>query len=199
MIINDGRGSGRNAAVNVNNHLLVQAVMSTFVEDLSTASNGYNISSGVQTLAGAAASAVLYIKNNGERNLFIPTVILYLGSNTGGAATADHLLEMIRNPTVGTLVTGGTAVQSTNRNYGSTRTLDADMLAMAAENQTLTDGTLMFPSLLTGEGRTVFTGLAFVLPKGASIGFRITPKASSTNMDIAVAVVAAYDADGLTA
>jgi hypothetical protein len=74
-----------------------------------------------------------------------------------------------------------------NRNFGSSKTLNATMYK-GAEANTFTDGTKIVESIInTPKREALFIG-DIVIPKGSSIGFNITPPASNTSMDIEVAL-----------
>ena len=148
----------------------------------------YNINTGAITLTTANESAVLYMKNNEEKSFIIEEVIIILGASTGG--TGDLQIELIRNPTTGTIVSNAVNVDIVaNRNFGSNRELLKDTYK-GAEGYTLTSGE-DFSSTTRSSGSTVvsFDGDVIVLPKGSSIGVNVTPQASNTSMVVKVAII----------
>lgn len=148
----------------------------------------YNINTGAITLTSSTESAVLYMKNNEEKNFIIEDVIVILGASTGG--TGDLQVDLIRNPTTGTIVSNAVDVDIVaNRNFGSNRELLKDTFK-GAEGYTLTNGD-DFASTTRSLGSTVihFDGDVMVIPKGSSIGVNVTPQASNTSMVVKVAII----------
>lgn len=148
----------------------------------------YNINTGAVTLTSANESAVLYMKNNEDKSFVIEDVIVILGASTGG--TGDLQVELIRNPTTGTIITNAVDVDIvSNRNFGSNRELLKDTYK-GAEGNTLTNGET-FASTTRSSASTVihFDGDVMILPKGTSIGVNITPQASNTSMVVKIAVI----------
>jgi hypothetical protein len=75
-----------------------------------------------------------------------------------------------------------------NRNFGSSRALSANAYKGATGN-TMTDGTKAFESILaTATQRVAVSVGAITLPRGSSIGIRITPSTGNTSMAVEFAV-----------
>lgn len=185
MQIEDGAGSGKRAQVDENLRIQAYSVSVTGQEANAELGRTYNINTGTVTLTTANKSAVMYVKNNGREDLKITTIGYLLGNSTGGSG--DLLAEVIRNPTTGTIIDNEVAVDvESNKNFGSTNTLEVDAYK-GVEGDTITNGTVAFPSLIAGSGRVylIQTG-SVVLPQGASLGVNITPQASNTDMDVQV-------------
>lgn len=182
-IIQDGRGTGYTAKVDSLGRIHADAV-STFKED-SQAKRGlaYNINTGTITLTNASiTNGVAYLKNNEDYDLVISSVIYILGNSTGGSG--DILVEVIKNPTTGTLISGASAVEiSANKNFGSSRSLNA-LAYKGATGNTVTDGSSFAKTILsTGAQRVVgVLGGGVILPRGASIAIRFTTPVGNTSM-----------------
>lgn len=184
----DGTGSGKRAKVDENNRLQVFCVSETLNLEAARSGESYNINTGAITLTSANKSAVLYIKNNEDKQFIINEIIVILGASTGG--TGDLTVELIRNPTLGTIVSGAVDADIiSNRDFGSSKVLVADVFK-GAEGNTITDGT-NFGDTTRSSASTVVTFDAdvVVLPKGTSIGVNVTPQSSNTSMSVKVAVV----------
>jgi hypothetical protein len=184
----DGKGTGSRAEVDSNNRLQTFAISEGLSLDAAKNGENYNINTGSITLTSATESAVMYLKNNEDKNFVIEEVIIILGASTGG--TGDLTIELIRNPTTGTVISGATDADVVgNRNFGSSRELVADVYK-GAEGNTLTDGTLFSDTTRSAASTVVrFDADVIVMPKGTTIGVNITPQASNTSMSVKVAIV----------
>ena len=184
----DGKGTGYRVAVCDKNRLQTFTVSEDLSIDAAKSGENYNINTGSITLTSSTESAVLYIKNNEDKNFIIEDVIVILGASTGG--TGDLSIELVRNPKLGTIVSGATNVDVVgNRNFGSSRELVADVYK-GAEGNTITDGTSFADTTRSSAGTVVhFDGDVMVLPKGTSLGVNITPQTSNTSMNVKVAII----------
>lgn len=188
MIIEDGNGSSTQAKVSKKSRLYTFAVTEEKSKNATIDGRSYNINTGSIELTSANESGVLYIKNNEDNDLHIDFVVVILGASTGGASTDDVIVEIIRNPTTGTLISNATSVDvNSNRNFGSNNTLTIDAYK-GAEANTVTDGDQHILSLLSPSTRGVFD-IDALLPKGASIAVTLNPPASNTSMDVMVAAI----------
>lgn len=183
----DGSGSGNRAKINANQRLYTQTV--SISEDYQATKKGrsYNINTGVITLTDSVDTPVMYVKNNENEDLHITAIAVGLGPSTGGSGGIPKI-TVLRNPTAGTIVDNATAVDiNSNRNYGSSQTLDADAYKGATGN-TMTDGTDHLILFQTSNGR-LFATIDEVLPKGDSIGIKIDPQPSNTSQDVYAAMI----------
>ena len=185
--IKDGTGSGKSAKVNVDNRLLTDTVQMSTAAQASRLGDSYNINTGDITLTSAAESAVLYVKNNEDRDLIITTIIFLIGNSTNGSG--DLIASVFANTTVGTVVDDASDVEMKhNKNFGSNQTLTADAYK-GAQGKTLTDGTVAFRSRLNGASKQYSIGTGdIIIPKGGSIGVKITPQTGNTSVTLQVAM-----------
>ena len=178
--------NGDKAKVTPEGLLRTYSVSESIVENAAENGDSYNINTGTIALTGnATTSAVLYLKNNGSNDLHISTIGYLLGNSTSG--TGDLTLEVIRNPTAGTIVSGATNVYvNVNKNAGSSETLAVDSFK-GAEGLTLTGGDSWYTSLLAGAARpyAISTGTLVITP-GSSIGVNITTHSGNTAMNVQV-------------
>lgn len=185
--ITDGQGSGREAFVQQlygKNRLNTHTVEELPVEMATFNGLAFNINTGSISLTSAGSSSLLYLKNNEDLNLVI-TAFFYLLGNTNGSG--DTVVQVIKNPTSGTLVSGGTSFDAVNRHFGSTRVLSATLLK-GSEGSTLTDGSVAIESLFSGVGRQTVSVGAIIIPKNKSVGIKITPPTGNTNMTVQMAM-----------
>jgi hypothetical protein len=179
--------NGNSAKVDDSRRLHVDAITFQRSEQESELGNAYNINTGVINLTSANKSAVLYVKNMEDYDLLVSNIFYLLGnSNSAG----DVLIDVLRNPTTGTIVSGASAAEmaGVNRNFGSSRTLSDSTMYKGAEANTFTDGTKVVESIVQDGNRWFLSIGDIIIPKGSSIGFNITPPASNTSMDIEVAL-----------
>jgi len=185
--IQDGTGKGYTAKVDRENKLEVTSVSTPVEEAESLKGFSYNINTGIITLTNATKTPVLYIKNNEDYDLIIGTLIYQTGASTGGSG--NILVDIVRNPTAGTIVSNATAVEmNINRNFGSSRNLAVNAYKGATGN-TMTDGAKAFESILaTATQRIAVSTGAIIMPKGSSIGINITPPTGNTTMQVEFAL-----------
>lgn len=188
MIIVDGTGTGNQAKIDTRNRLQVHSVNEPEGLDANRLGSAYNMNTGELTLTSANESAVLYFKNNESKDYIIEAIVVGLGPSTGGASTDIPIIKVIRNPTAGTIVDDASNVSiNSNRNFGSSNTVSADVYK-GAEAKTLTDGDDHLFFYQPANGR-LFAAINEVIPKGKSLGVKITPQASNTSMTCYVALI----------
>ena len=194
LTIKDGSGSGYAAKVDKNLRVHALAVSSSISQASAVGGDTYNVNTGTIALTTATQTAVLYLKNNTDNDLYIDSIGFLLGNSTSG--TGDVSLEVIKNPTTGTLISNAVAAPIVeNKNAGSSKVLDANVYK-GVEGDTVTNGTDWYNSLLSGAARTyaIATG-TLVIKSGNSISVNITPQTSNTAMNVQV-FMAVVEANG---
>lgn len=183
--IKDGTGAGYGVQVTKSNKIQTLSV----TEDISAhhcfEEEAYNVNTGTISLTSAGESGALYFKNLEDTEIIISAFFYLLGTNTGGSG--DTLVQVHRNPTGGTLISNGTTITPVNRNFGSSKTLNATVLK-GAEGLTVTGGSVVIESIFPSVGRQVISVGAIVLPRGSSVAISITPPTSTTAQDIQMAL-----------
>lgn len=185
MIIQDGTGSGCEARVNQNKQLATFSVTESEAIFTTDTGNSFNINTGDITLTSSNPSAIMYIKNSEEQPLIVE--FLAYAQSVGSATVTDLAkLEVIRNPTQGTIVSNAIEVdQNENRNFSSSNTLSCDAYK-GAEGDTFTDGNTI-AQLYQGNGR-LFANIGFELGKGDSLGLKVTPYVSAGSIKTYAAI-----------
>ena len=180
------RGGNNNipAKVTAQGRLAVDAITETEFRSALARGKAWNISSGVQTLTSANASVLLYVNNTGEQDLIVDLQVVLTDASTGGSATGKVLVEILKNPTAGTVISDATAGESMNMNFGSQNDPSA-LVYSGAEGKTLTGQVNIFRSQTSPSNRLVLPPL-IQMPKGSSVGARITPPTGNTSMDCEV-------------
>lgn len=195
LVIKNG-SNGNTAFVDSSKRLHTYSVTETASRYASETGDSFNINTGIINLTSDSKSAILYVKNNESRDMIIEGIYYLIGNSTGG--TGDVLISVLRNPTAGTIVSGASDVEikGVNRNFGSSKTLSADMYK-GAEGNTLTDGDKVIETILNQSPQRVFINAGdIILQKGSSIGIEITPASSNTDVDVEAALsVHLYDSN----
>jgi len=189
--IQDGTGTKAKLKVTNANRALVQAVTISEEDDAITRGEGYQIASGPISFTAATATGILYVKNNDDRDFVLDRCVLILGSAIGAAADQDWTFTVLRNPTTGTTVTNELGAGVSNSNHGSANTPNADSYK-GLEGYTLTDGTGA-PQPIKQSIDRIILPLGRRLPKGTTIGFRITPPTGVTSTKALVVLHFWYD------
>lgn len=181
ITIKDGTGSGNVAKVTNEKRLETSAVTETEKDHACILGDTYNINTGDITLTDANETTVLYIKNNESNPLVLTALIYNLGASTGGSG--DVKINVLRNPTTGDIVTNASAVEAvSNQNYGSSKSLTADVYKGATADAVITDGTVSVSTRsASNTGRIVVSLGALVIPQGSSLAVNYTPPASNTS------------------
>lgn len=164
---------------------MTEAVGESLSEHAATEGRSFNVNTGTIVLTSGSKSAILYLKNTGEKDLKISSIGYLLGNSTGGAG--DIIPEVVVNPTEGTIITDAIDVDiAINKNFGSSKVLAASAFK-GGEGKTITNGILAYGSLLSKAAQiyVITTGL-IILPKGSSIGINITPQVGNTSMALQV-------------
>ena len=139
----------------------------------------YQFGTGIQTLTNGTETAVMFVRNNEDRDLAFNRLILTSRAATGSTDTMCEI-RLYTNPTD---LTGG-GVQPgpvLNNNIGATRELNADVL-IAGTGGVLTSGQLGGEALVevqTFKPIDVF----WVVPRGNVIAFTLTAPAGNTSWD----------------
>jgi hypothetical protein len=184
MKIHDGTGSGFEARVDSTNRLLTEAVIETEQLEAAVKGDSYQIGSGAVTLTSANESAVLYFKNNEEKDVIITAVNITSSKQTGSSAG----VFLAKLYTGGTGLSAGTSQTALNNNFGSSKTLTADITA-GQEAATVTSGTAS-GAFYIQEAVFFNTSTAWVVPKGSTIAVTVTPGASNTSVTVTVTLEA---------
>ena len=188
MIIQDGTGAGNSAKVNKENRLHTHTINDIVEHALARTARSFEMSTGVITLTSANASALVYLLNDDDFNVTIARILVSTGLATGATAGTMCRFQFLRNPTTGTIISGGTTVIPQNRNFGSSVSIDGTFKS-GVEGSTLTGGSVLKSALISQSKREEIDVGAVILPKGTAMGITIQPPASNTSMLVSVNVV----------
>lgn len=184
-IIQDGTGTRFKAKVDKDARLHVNSVQRSQSQQAILLGYGYNIGSGVVTLADANESGIFYLKYNGENVFVIREILAILGTTDG---SGNGTIRIYKNPSTGTLITNASDVGTNqNRDFSSSNVLDADIYK-GQQGATITNG-----SNFATTSRSEFTNpIAFdadliVLKKGNSIAVSYNPPAGNTSQTAIIA------------
>lgn len=184
--IKDGTGSGYLTKVDSDNRFYTRSVTEPEEFFANQKGNAYNLNTGIVTLTDDNETTLFYMKNNEEKAFVITATVIAIWASDGDGL--DMLSTIVRNPTTGGIITNANDVDiNSNRNYGSSNTLAADVYK-GATSETLVNGEDHILVRVTEESRS-FIAINERLPKGTSLAVNITPPTSNTSMNCYVAVV----------
>ena len=192
VTIKNGVGTGDVAKVTTENRLTTASVSQDVKDHGADLGDKYNINTGDITLTDANKTTVLYIKNNEDKDLVINSLIYNLGATSSGSG--DVKLDVLRNPTTGDIVTNASAAAvgssvNANQNFGSNKSLSADVYKGATADAVITDGALSISTRSAANtGRFVISLGSLVLPKGSSIAIDYTPPSGNTSQIVQFAM-----------
>ena len=186
----DGTGTGYKMRVGSDNRAQTRAIIEEEVIHNSELGNSYNFNTGLISIT--ADATLMYFKNNSDDSFIITDVAL--GSFDGITHSNDPYITLVRNPTGGDLITDATAISlNQNRNFGSSKTADANIYK-GKVGGTLTGGNDIAILQATGGSRS-FYGINFLLPKGSSLGIKLTANVSSGSANWYCAIIGYFKDD----
>lgn len=158
MELHDGTGSGKAVKVSEDHRLHTISLIEYPIEAFSHNGDVYSVASDFVSLTNIATyTGLLYIaKSTTDR------VIHFESIRTSSSQTTQW--QMIKNPTTGTLISGGTVINPVTLNFSSGKTsIGTVKVTTAGAGLTITDGTLV------GQWRTGVDGLHVALLQGSLI------------------------------
>jgi len=189
MMITDGY-NGNGAKVDINNRLHTESVTRDVLTEAVFKGEAFNFNTGDITLTTGNASAIGYFKYNGDTPFLLTEIIVIIGS-AAGTLSSDSTIEILRNPTTGTIVDNTVAIEtSANRDFSSSIVITGDTYK-GAEGYTLTDGTT-FGKTTRGSsftGPVTFDAAPILLRKGNSLGVKYTPPTGNTSQVVKIAAI----------
>jgi len=130
VIIRDG-SSGRGATVNVDGEVKVRAHTDPSAKVSAEDGNSYILTSGKVAIGASGTEGILYFKNS-------DTVSFHLQSiDVSNDVATDWVFR--KNPTTGTLISGGDTVVSLNTNFSSGKSI-TETSRIGTDASTVTDG-----------------------------------------------------------
>lgn len=178
IVIASGGTRSYKALVDAEGRLTTKTFTQTFNERATSIGDAYNLNTGDLTLTSGNASGVFWLKNNEQKKIIV-TSYIYLFGNTDGAATEDGLVQVLENPTGGTLLTS-TAGTLKNRNVGlQTKIIDVDW-RIGAEGKTVTGGSVIIETRFASPVGRQTVPVETAIPQAGSIAIKYTPRSSNT-------------------
>ena len=182
--ITDGTGGGFSVKVDSKNRLYTESVQKEEYAEAATEGKAFTVNSGYITLTNASAtSGILFLKNDGDRDLIINRINLSVKDSAGTTQTHGRFI-FYRNPVS---MTSGSGVSASpqNLNFGSSNTLDITTeIGQQAASFTVTSN--VFGSPVVPLQNLTFIDSVVTLPKGSSVGFSFVTPTSNTSVQLAV-------------
>tara|TARA_B110000503_G_scaffold26793_1_gene42345 strand:+ start:22 stop:639 length:618 start_codon:yes stop_codon:yes gene_type:complete len=197
-IIKDGR-TGDTAKVDANNRLHTQARTLDLAIAETLDGNAYNVFAMFMNMTTDTENAILYLKNTGDADIVIDTIIIDTGPSTGGVTTGVGgvvgKLHFHTNPSAGTLIDYEQNLVVVNKRIGNPVTLSAlaygQNQGATVAGQTLTGGVIVHVPH-KADSRREYTQ-KFAIPKGQAFGISYKPPASNTGMDLHINIILLVD------
>jgi hypothetical protein len=148
----------------------------------------FNLNTGdIGAITNATKITAAYIKNLEDDDLIITALVYNLGTSTNGVG--DALIDIIRNPTTGDIVTNDNDMavgpgESANQNFGSSRLLTGTFLKGAQGETVISGGAATILTRIATPTRAVIQLGAVILPKNKSLAVNYTPPASNTSQTV---------------
>jgi len=173
-VIKDGTGKGFSASVNSNNRLRTHAETLELLPAVSLRDGKafmYKTDFVALTTTGSF-SGLVYIQNSSTTPLAVMAI------RTCGTAYCQW--RILKNPTGGTLISGGTASTPLAMNFTSAEDFEGTAL-VGADTNTVTGATVLGTWINGGPGHSVeeFSG-ALILGQGDSVALEVQPSAAAT-------------------
>lgn len=191
--IQDGSGTKNKLRITGQNRALVQAVIITEEDNAITTGDGYQIASTPVSFTGPTGSAVLYTKNDDDRDFVLDRAVLILGSAVSASSDQDWTFQVLRNPTSGSIIDNALSAGISNSNHGSANIPNGDNFK-GVEGDTFVDGSGA-PQKIKQSIDRIILPLGRRLPKGTSIGFKLTPPVGTQSAQALVVTHWWYDND----
>lgn len=189
MKIQNGTGNGNLAKVDSSFRLHTLSVVENAAENATERQDSFNVNSGEIIVTDDAEQGVLYLTNQDLRHIDTSAIVVFLGPSTGGAILKSALVKLYRNPTEGVLISGAIEADvNSNRNFGSSKTLDALAYKGDGSNSTITNGELHAQALVV-PGNPVAFRLDDILNKGDAIAITVQAPTGNTSMQAMAAIV----------
>lgn len=183
-ILTDGR-TGDSVRITSNNKMQTSTVSEPLSDYAAQFGQKFNINTGDITLTNATKTSVLYIQNNSNDPIVVTSIIYNLGATASG--TGDVLIEVIRNPKTGAIITNannvaiGAGVEA-NQNFGRTDIIDGLIYKGATGEAVFSDGDVTITTRSASNTGRIFLDLGVLdIPKGGSLGINYTPPTSNTS------------------
>lgn len=192
--IEDGSGKGYSQKVNKNLRAYVNSLGKTENEAAVKRGDAYNLNTGTMTFTADATLGAVWLKNNEDENLIIEAIAVAVGYPSTQDQTG--IMTLVRNPTGGTVFSEGfsTGVMNQNRNFGSSKTLNADFYIADGDGKTISGGDDIAQFFIPSIGRNFFN-IGWELTKGDVLGIEMIPPDDSSNTFYIAIICHLQDAD----
>lgn len=166
----------------------VQARSASLSEQEQSSLDGeaFNLNTGTVTLTNDTETGMLYLKNNGSRDLSVKRVFFNIGASTGGSG--EIYAKVYANPTTGTLITAGTELVARNFNTGSNKVITGD-IKQGATGSTVTNGTVLVDFLIPSDSVRISVPFeAIIIPQGSAIAISFQAPSGNTSIPVQVGI-----------
>jgi hypothetical protein len=169
----DGTGKGFLTRVDEQNRLRTYSITEASYDHAASKGLSFNINTEFIAITSSLETPILYLKNNNTADASL--VNFFIGTGLAAGTQTEHgLIRAYFNP-VG--VSGGTAVQSTNRDASSAQVFDFTILKHTGSSPILATYNTITPVLYQTQppATRVFGQVYLVLPQSKSVLVTYTP------------------------
>ena len=172
--LEDGRGTGRAAEVDTEFKVRTAAITESEFAHAGELGDAFQIGSSYPSLTTSDESAILYIRNNGERPLFVESFD-YSWNKTAGI-DGGALLSIYKNITAGTVLDNALSAEVRNYNLGSPKQFNTAYRGVQGDTFSSAEYVTAF-FFDCGEKSDLrsYSTRGIVLIPGQSLGITITP------------------------
>jgi len=176
-VIEDGSGDSYTAKVDSDQRLNTKSVIQSRVSDVSKREgNSFLLASGFVSLTTTGSfNGMLYLKNTSDDDLYIATI------RTCSDTAGNLQVKIIKNPTLGTLISDANVALKASSNYGSSKEFGGLVYSASGDGKTVTDGddSTTFINHSPGHSIQEYQG-AIIIPKGKSMAIVTKPSVATT-------------------
>lgn len=182
MELKDGTGTGIKQRIDKTHRAWTHAVAQNETDEAALNGDAYFLATSTVNLTSANESAVMYFKNNENRDLITSEIDLSSGVMTGSTEKTFKAIVYI----LSTGLSISSAALAINDNLASKKTLDVEVLK-GAEGSVVQNGVPSADTYYESEKFIKFP-LRLIIPKGATIAMTIFPGAGNTSFNFSMAV-----------
>lgn len=192
MILESGTGNGYAAGIASDNHILTAGRQVDLDQLSALRGQGFNLNTGVINLTSANESGLLYAKSDGASiggvglRMICPLAV-FMVTPGSGSLSEYWRFKCYRNPTTGTLISGGSDLAGVNRDCSNSREWD-HTTKKGAEGSTITNGDVVVDTIIPAASSGRFVVAAAVsLDQGSSVAWSIEPPTGNTSCNVMIA------------
>lgn len=193
--LEDGRGSGRKVEIDEEYKIRAAAITEPEFDHAAEYGDSYAVASDIVSLTNQNETAVLYLRNNRERSLYIKSFNLTWDKDAG--ATKGVLVKLYKGIEAGTIIDNKLPAKVNNYDLGSPKQFS--VAYRGVQGDTITSATFMlsfFFDVAISAGTQTIQANGLRLLQGQTLGITITPPSGITSVDVGISFNCFYKLEG---